>query len=151
MRVHPKPTGLLKRKRTSKNGILTGKKPIEINWKLVENYLIAGCSGREIAPNLGIHEDTLFRACEETFDMHWSDYAASKRRKGNSLLHAKQFDVANKGNVSMLIWLGKQRLKQKENPTTENSFDGKLGELLDLLKAKKRENPADEIEAISET
>lgn len=48
------------------------------------------------------------------------------RAKGRRSLQAKQFEVAMKGNVSMLIWLGKQLLGQKDSVNIEH--EGKLSQ-----------------------
>ena len=119
-----------------------GRPKITINWAEVDKYLIAGTSGQHIADTLGICNDTLFNRCKEIYKMNFSDYSAKKRQKGNSMLHYKQFQVAMGGNVSMLVWLGKQRLGQKEDPRSVEGFDGKLGEFLDYLKGmeKKKED-----------
>jgi len=118
-----------------------GRPKIEINWLEVDEYLIAGVSGTHIADTLGICNETLYDRCKQEHKMNFSDYSAKKRQKGNSMLHYKQFKTAMNGNVSMLVWLGKQRLGQKEDPKSTEGFDGKLGEFLDYLKAmdKKRD------------
>lgn len=48
--------------------------------------------------------------------MTFSGYFAQKRGTGKISLRRKQFQtaLAGKGNVSMLIWLGKQWLGQKD-------------------------------------
>ena len=112
-----------------------GRPKIDIKWDEVEKYLIAGASGQAIADTLGICNETLYRRCKEIYKMNFTDYVAKKRQKGNSMLHYKQYQAAMDGNVSMLIWLGKQRLGQKEDPKGLEGFDGKLGEFLDYLKA----------------
>ena len=40
------------------------KTKVKIDWKQVENLLMAGCSGVEIAASLGIHENTLYKRCK---------------------------------------------------------------------------------------
>ena len=111
----------------------TGRSQITINWDEVDKYLIAGCNGQEIADILGICNDTLFNRCKEVHNMSFSDYSAKKRQKGNALLNMKQFQIAMNGNVSMLIWLGKQRLCQSEQPKPKEEFNGNLANLLDLF------------------
>lgn len=118
---------------------MAGRPKIKIDWKEVDKYLICGCSGAQVAASLGICDDTLFKRCIEEKKMNFSDYSAKKRQKGNALLHATQFQVARSGNTSMLIWLGKQRLEQKENPQSAEKFDGTLGELLDAIKNLKQD------------
>jgi len=111
-----------------------GRPKININWAEVEKYLMAGCSGTQIAAALGIHKDTLYERCKTEHGMIYSNYSAEKRQKGNSALLGKQFQVAMSGNVSMLVWLGKQRLGQQETPKLTDGFNGKLAEFLDEIK-----------------
>lgn len=117
-----------------------GRPLISIDWKKVDQLLISGCRGTEVASFLGIHKDTLYDRCVKEKNMSFSDYSAQKRQKGDSLLKHKQFQIGMEGNTTMLVWLGKQRLKQKENPQTADDFNGSLAELLDLLKKKEIKN-----------
>ena len=91
-----------------------GRKPIEIDWRKVEQLLEAGCKGTEIAAFLGINIDTLYDRVKQTFNVDFSVYSLKFKSKGDSLLRAKQFETAMKGDKTMQIWLGKQRLGQKE-------------------------------------
>ena len=94
----------------------------EINWKFVDEHLEAGCSGTEIAARLGIHPDTLYINCEKEFNIGFSAYSQQKKQSGEALLRKAQFDKAigntDRGDNTLLIWLGKVRLEQKE--TTEH-------------------------------
>jgi len=102
---------------------------INIDWKKVENALMAGANGTEICAFLGISFDTLARKVEKEYNLPFADFKAAKRAKGNSLLRVKQFDTALTGSVPMQIWLGKNRLGQtdKKEIISENkninSFD----------------------------
>jgi hypothetical protein len=61
--------------------------------------------------------------------MLFTDYSQEKKKKGDKILRKKQFDTAiESNNVTMQIWLGKQRLHQKENetPTTVPPQDATL-------------------------
>ena len=115
-----------------------GRKQIAIDWAVVDNYLAGGSSGAQIAGALGINKHTLYRRCEKEHNSDFANYANKKRQKGNALLNYKQFQVAMEGNVSMLIWLGKQRLGQQNEPKVTEGFDGKLGEFLDHIKNMKK-------------
>lgn len=90
-----------------------------IDWNKVDMYLKAGCSGAGIAELIGINSETLYRSCRREHKMDFTEYSQKKREVGNDMLRAKQFDTAMKGNVTMQIWLGKQRLDQRERSENE--------------------------------
>lgn len=92
-----------------------GPKFIPIPWDLVDQYLEYGCTGAEIAPKLGIHHDTLYSATKRIKGMYWSEYSARMKQKGNISLRQKQYEIAMEGDRGMLIWLGKNRLDQKDH------------------------------------
>ena len=98
-----------------------GRSLKKIDWKLVDELLEAGCLGTEIAANFDMHPNTFYHHVEERFKMSFSDYSQEKNSKGNSILRAVQYQTAIKDkDRGMLIWLGKQRLGQKEpEKTTE--------------------------------
>ena len=117
-----------------------GRRIAKIDWDIVDKNLIAGANGVEIASIFGIANDTLYSHCIREKDMTFSEYSAAKKSKGDSLLKAKQFQIAMKGHPTMLIWLGKQRLGQREDPRGSSEFNGKLGGILDYLKNVKSED-----------
>jgi hypothetical protein len=119
---------------------------IPINWDLVDNYLVAGCPGTEIAGIIGCHPETLYDRCVQEKGICFSEYSAKKRSKGDGLLRAKQFSEALKGDRGMLIWLGKNRLGQKDNPQTQEEFSGQLAQLLDMLLKSGKDNDSDNSE-----
>lgn len=86
----------------------------EIDFRKVDSYLLAQCSGAGIADLLGVHPDTLYRATEELYKMTFSAYSQQKRQSGKELLRKKLFDIAMKGNVTMLIWLSKNYLNMTD-------------------------------------
>lgn len=89
---------------------------IPINWDQVDEWLEYGCTGVEIAARIGVSQDTLYERTQREKGTAFSLYASEKRAKGDTFLREYQFKQAKKGNITMLIWLGKQRLGQKENP-----------------------------------
>jgi hypothetical protein len=97
------------------SGRPTGNPKVEIDWDKVDQLLLGGCLGTEIAPHFGICDDTLYIRCEKEKGVTWSAYMRQKRSKGDSNLRMKQYQVAMSGDRSLLIWLGKQRLGQREN------------------------------------
>jgi hypothetical protein len=101
----------------------------EINWELIDNMLISGCSGPQCAAAIGVHPDTLYDRCQADKKTLFSQYAQAKRAHGDGLLHAAQFQKAYKDkNPTMLIWLGKQRLSQKDDHQVVINQTSKLAE-----------------------
>lgn len=88
---------------------------IPINWDVVDKWLEADCTGTQVAGMLAVHPDTLYDRCAREKGMTFTEYSNIKRCKGDGLIKDKQFTEALKGDRAMLIWLGKQRLGQKEN------------------------------------
>lgn len=95
----------------------------EINWALVNKLLEAGCPGSEIAPHLGVHPETLYDRTFKEFGIMWTDYSQSFKQKGEANLRAVQYNKALKGDNTLLVWLGKVRLKQKEGEDKELSLN----------------------------
>ena len=91
-----------------------GRPKAVINWKMVDEYLRSQCDGAHIANILGIHPNTLYLACEEKFNVNFSEYSQQKKGEGKELLRARQFKAAMEGDKTMLVWLGKQYLGQRE-------------------------------------
>lgn len=110
-----------------------GAKRKSVDWDIVNEYLQNGCSGKEVAATLGISDETLFKRCSEDLGMPFSALKQQKQAKGNSLLKNVQMKKALEGNIPMLIWLGKQRLGQRDQPVEDQKFDGKLAHLLEKL------------------
>ncbi len=76
---------------------------------------MAGCSGVEIAAQIGVHENTLYQRCKSDLGVDFVAFKQEKQAAGESLLRKVQFDTAVKDkDRTMLVWLGKQRLGQKE-------------------------------------
>ena len=83
----------------------------EIDYKLAEKLSQIMCTQEEIANILEVSVRTLQR------DAEFCRLYKKGQDTGKMSIKRKQFDVAiNKGNTTMLIWLGKQYLGQKEVP-----------------------------------
>lgn len=102
-----------------------GRPKVEIDWKKVDDLLMAGCLGTGIAAYLGIAPYTLYERCETDNGKSFTQYSQEKKEKGDEILRAHQFAKAlgltDKGDNTLLIWLGKTRLKQKEEATNTNA------------------------------
>ena len=97
---------------------------IKVDWDTVDHLLMAGCDGKQVAARLGMCYATLERAVKREHKVDFVDYKASKRAKGDSLIHEKQFEIAQAGDKTMLVWLGKQRLDQSDNQRVDHTTNG---------------------------
>ena len=129
--------------------ILKGRPEKTIDWDLVDELLEAGCSGQEIAPYFNIHPDTLYNRTHERYGMLFSAYSEIMSSKGEACLRAVQFGKAvgkvDKGDNTMLVWLGKNRLKQKETPNeitvskeTLDHFSTAMAQMRELQESYKK-------------
>lgn len=126
-----------------------GRPKIPIDWNEVEKSLMAGCHGTEIAAQIGMHPETFYDRCTLEHGIGFTEYSTEKKRKGDRLLRAAQFNNAiNKNNTTMQIWLGKQRLGQKENleevnisPEIFKQYDAVMN-LIQSYQDSKRRNDA---------
>lgn len=113
-----------------------GRPDKPIDWKRVNELLEAGCPGTEVASVIGVHHDTFYTRVKKEFGIHFTEYASQFHQKGEGLLREKQYKKALKGDNSMLIWLGKNRLKQRDSYDNLNITDedkSKLSKALDLI------------------
>lgn len=99
------------------------RKKIELTEEIkIEKLASYGLTNKEIAEALGYDENTLKR----NFEIFLTKGKADLKQR----LKKKQISVALGGNVSMLIWLGKQYLGQADK--SEESGD------LNIVLTKKR-------------
>lgn len=69
------------------------------------------CTVAEISSVLGCNPDTIY--------VNYSETLRRGREQGNSSLKRKMFEIAMSGNVTMLVWLSKQRLGYKDKQPEE--------------------------------
>lgn len=116
----------------------------KIDWEKADQLMLAGCKGTEVAAYFGIHPNTFYRKVEEEKNISFGEYLQEKRGKGEAILRAHQYAKAmgktNEGDTTLLIWLGKTRLEQREakeiaDTEKEKKFDEKMDQVLYLLGA----------------
>jgi len=93
-----------------------GPKKIKIDWKEFDKLCAMQCTLPELAEWFGCSVDTIERRCKEDKKLKFAEYFKKKRTKGKISLRRAQFQTANKGSASLLIWLGKQYLGQSDQP-----------------------------------
>jgi hypothetical protein len=88
---------------------------LEISPKVVFNYAKLGATNREIAGFFGCDESVIRR--------RFPAELTKARAARHMTLRKWQFALARKGNATMLIWLGKNELKQSDAPGTPDDAD----------------------------
>lgn len=95
-----------------------GRPEKPIDWEKVDYLIEAGCKCNEIAAYFHMHYDNFGDRVKKKYGKVFTEYAAEIRPKGEASLRVQQYEKAlgltDKGDNTMLIWLGKQRLEQKE-------------------------------------
>jgi predicted transcriptional regulator len=83
-----------------------GRPKAQINVEVVKALAAIGCPVEEIADEVGVNKKTLERRFSKDIE--------KGRLKRNRSLRRKQFELAMKGDRTMLVWLGKVLLGQSE-------------------------------------
>ena len=99
-------------------------KKYNIDTEQVEKLAGLGCSNTEIA--------SFFDVGEHVIRKSYAEFLEKGRDKGKIRLRQWQMKAAERGNVAMLIWLGKQMLGQsdKQEITTTELPEGSSVELI---------------------
>lgn len=86
-------------------------------WALLDS-LIMWAEEEYCAEQLSVSVDTMCRRIKEKFGQTFAEYRDKKRASMKTALFKKQYDIAMAGNVTMLIWLGKNYLGQTDKQET---------------------------------
>lgn len=89
-----------------------GRPRIEIDVQVMRRAASIGCNVDEIAALLGIGRSAFYLRLEEDPELQAAIDEA--REQGRSTLRRLQWQKANAGSDTMLIWLGKQMLHQRD-------------------------------------
>ena len=116
----------------------TGRPAIEIKEDQFESLCNLQCTLTEIAGFFKCSEDTIENWCKRTYKATFSECYKKYSQGGKISLRREQWKLAQKGNASMLIWLGKQWLGQTDKVEQTTSFED-LSCLADLLKPERKE------------
>lgn len=112
-------------KRKNKPG--AGRPRIEVNEELIYSLARIFCTQEEISTITGVSVDTLHR--------NYADVIKKGNDNGRMSLRRKQFQSAIAGNTTMLIWLGKNLLGQKDSPLQLSNPDEGKGIFDDMAAA----------------
>jgi hypothetical protein len=92
-----------------------GGRPLKaIDWELAARMAKIQCTASEIASVVGINQDTLADRCKRDHSLSFSEWYKKYAEGGKSSLRRMMFQAADKGNVTMMIWLSKQYLGMRD-------------------------------------
>ena len=86
-----------------------------IFWDVLNGLCEIHCTPKEICSVLKASWDQMDYACRRTHSMTFSEYRETMNDGGKASLRRMQWQSAEKGNVTMQIWLGKNILRQNDS------------------------------------
>jgi hypothetical protein len=117
----------------------------------IEEMASYSLSVEEIASLLEMTRDAIYKS------PLYSTALKKGQQNCNASLRRRQYLEAMNGNVTMLIWLGKQRLQQKDKvemggpdgkpiPVTLEAAQSALGEFFNHLRERQKEQPSERVQ-----
>jgi AraC-like DNA-binding protein len=100
-------------KRTKKPPKKTGRPRVVLDENALQLLAQVGCTYEEMAAHLNTSPDTLSR--------RFKDVIETARQSGRTSLRRAQWKAALGGNTTMMIWLGKQELGQRDKHDLEHA------------------------------
>lgn len=97
-----------------------GRPRFEFDLKQVQALATIQCTDDELGAVLGCSTDTIGRRKQE--DPDFAEALKRGKEQGKVSLRRLQWKAAQNGNITMLIWLGKQFLGQRDRMEQESSL-----------------------------
>lgn len=119
-----------------------GRPIIPIDWQLVKHMCRAGAAGTHIATRLGMHPDTFYDRVAQEHGTDFTRFRMANMQEGDDLLRMKQFEMALKGDRTMLIWLGKNRLQQRDKHELTGKDGASLIAPMIVIRPENEDEPA---------
>jgi hypothetical protein len=91
-----------------------GRPEKEFDWKILDSILQFGANLIDCSELLEVSEDTVQRKIKSEHGCTFTEYRTKKMGRMRVKLLQKQYEMAQNGNVALLIWLGKQYLGQSD-------------------------------------
>ena len=120
-----------------------GRPQRELDYELIKNLASIQCTEKEIAS--AINADYSWLSARKGKDELLRQAIEDGYNIGKMSLRRKQWEIANSGNVTMCIWLGKQYLKQSDHNTISGDKEAPIEIKLDYGKLS-----TDELKTIDE-
>mgnify|MGYP005829264579 FL=1 len=117
----------------AKRGPKGASKPLtDKDFQKLLNMVRIQCTMEECCSVLEMSDTTLNRRLKEMEYNNFEDFYKRHNDEGKMSLRRMQWQAAEKGNSTMLVWLGKQHLNQKDKTETKIHEDRTL--TLDLTR-----------------
>jgi len=110
----------------------TGRPLKDFDKKTFESLCHVWCTWDEIENILQGERETICKWCLRTYGEPFSVIYKKYSDGGKASLRRNQLHLS-KTNAAMAIWLGKQKLGQRDIPKEVEEFNGKLVDLLERL------------------
>lgn len=114
------------------SGRPNGRPLKEFDQKTFEGLCYVWCTFDEIQNILNCKTQTLDKWCQRTYGESLKEVYARFSDGGKASLRRYQLQLS-RTNAAMAIWLGKQKLGQRDIPKEVEEFNGKLVHLLEKL------------------
>lgn len=103
-----------------------GRPRVEIDMEQLRNLARIHATAEEAADFLGVSPDTIDRRLKEAGEGGFAEFYKRHQGAGRASLRRAQWQVAQNGNPTMLIWLGKQYLDQTDKQDLNAKLDGNI-------------------------
>lgn len=101
-----------------------GRPKKQINWEQAEKLAYLQCTREEMAGFFGCTPKTFaVRLKEHTEGLSFEEWFSIYGSNGKISLRREQMKLAEKGNATMLVWLGKQYLGQTDKVESRKEED----------------------------
>lgn len=115
---------------------MAGRPRVEINKNEFEKLCGLQCTQEEIAAWFKCSEDTLRRFCKREYKDQFCEVHKRLSAHGKMSLRRTQFKIAEGGNATMAIWLGKQYLGQRDH--SDVTVDTEKDFVFNIMPASKK-------------
>jgi hypothetical protein len=105
----------------------------EIDWKLVDHLIEAGCPGTEIAAKFDMHPTTFYGRVQDKYNLSFTIYSQSKAECGKSNLRSVRYSKALKGDPKMILHLSKHMLGEWDKIDQNQISPEMTGQMLAVL------------------
>ena len=114
-----------------------GAPEIVIDMVALESLVEIQCTAEECANVMGVSVDTIDRRLKQAGYAGFADFYKKRGDKGKTSLRRAQWKAATEDyNPTMLVWLGKQILGQRDRHEVDLNVTSDIAEMLDARRKR---------------